>query len=227
MTAWKIAHRGASGHAPENTLAAMLKALSLGADGIELDVHLSKDGVPVVIHDETLERTTNGHGKVSEHTLAALQHFDAGNGERIPTLQEVIELVNGNAILFIEIKDPQAAAAVVDTIAPFAATLGYCYFPIISFNWDALLHVKTYDPKVLIGATPPEDHIPDGFLEEAKAAGMWSVNPCIGLLDNALVEKAKSYGLKLITWTVNNPRDLAIAHSCVVDGIISDYPDRL
>lgn len=107
-----IAHRGFSGQAPENTLASFQKAVELGSDMIELDVRFSKDGQVVVIHDDTIDRTTNGRGKVADYTLKELKQFDAGSwfapqfsGERIPTLKEVLELVKGKVLVNIEIKD--------------------------------------------------------------------------------------------------------------------------
>src|SRR5438270_14072854 len=87
---WVVGHRGAMGHSPENTMASFERGLELGADWIELDVHLSRDGALVVIHDETLDRTTNGHGLVREHALSELKRLDAGDGQRIPTLDEVL-----------------------------------------------------------------------------------------------------------------------------------------
>src|ERR1700730_9477951 len=100
---WKIGHRGACGHAPENTLASMKKALDFGVHGFEFDIQMSKDGEPVVIHDDTLERTTNGKGLVSDFTLKELQQFDAGNGERIPSLRDVLDMVDKRCRLFIEL----------------------------------------------------------------------------------------------------------------------------
>src|ERR671938_442670 len=103
---WVVGHRGAMGHCPENTLASFERGLELGADWIEVDVHLSRDGALVVIHDETLERTTNGSGLVRERTLAELQRLDAGHGERIPTLEEVLVWARGRGIgVDVEIKN--------------------------------------------------------------------------------------------------------------------------
>src|SRR5579864_6905519 len=103
---WVVGHRGAMGHCPENTLASFERGLELGADWIELDVHLSRDGELIVIHDETLERTTNGHGLVRDHTLADLQALDAGDGQRIPTLNEVLTWARERgAVVDIEIKN--------------------------------------------------------------------------------------------------------------------------
>lgn len=111
-----IAHRGASAYEPENTLRAFARAIDMGATLIELDVHLSRDGEPVVIHDADLSRTTTGTGRVSDLTLEDIQHFDAGLGEHVPTLAEVIDLVRGQVQLYIELKGQQTPAAVVATL---------------------------------------------------------------------------------------------------------------
>src|SRR5271170_4029312 len=109
---WKIGHRGACGHAPENTLASMKKALAFGVHGFEFDIQMSKDGEPVVIHDDTLDRTTNGTGAVNAHTLAQLQTLDAGAGETIPTLRDVLDMVDRRCMLFVELKSEFATAPV-------------------------------------------------------------------------------------------------------------------
>ncbi|HEU0163481.1 MAG TPA: glycerophosphodiester phosphodiesterase family protein [Thermomicrobiales bacterium] len=111
-----IAHRGGATTTPENTIASFTNALALGADVIELDIHLSKDGVPVVIHDHTLERTTNGTGEVNSYTVAELQQFDAGQGEKIPTLAEVFALVGDKVPFVLELKALDAIPATVELI---------------------------------------------------------------------------------------------------------------
>jgi glycerophosphoryl diester phosphodiesterase len=111
-----IAHRGASAYEPENTLRTFARAIEMGATLIELDVHLSRDGQPVIIHDADLSRTTNGTGQVSDLTLDDIQRFDAGLGEHVPTLGEVIDLVRGQVQLYIELKGQQTPAATVATL---------------------------------------------------------------------------------------------------------------
>lgn len=111
-----IAHRGASAYEPENTLRSFARAIEMGATLIELDVHLSRDGHPVVIHDADLSRTTTGTGRVSDLTLDEIQRFDAGRGEHVPTLTEVIDLVRGQVQLYIELKGQQSSASVVATL---------------------------------------------------------------------------------------------------------------
>src|SRR5271154_1852254 len=109
---WKIGHRGACGHAPENTLSSMKKALSFGVHGFEFDIQMSKDGEPVVIHDDTVDRTTNGSGLVSGYTLRELQMLAIQGGERIPSLRNVLDVVDKRCRLFIELKAENATKPV-------------------------------------------------------------------------------------------------------------------
>jgi len=138
------AHRGASAEQPENTLASFHRALDLGVQGIELDVHLSRDGVPVVIHDTTLDRTTDGHGEVAAFDIADLQRLDAGGGEAIPTLREVLELVSGQTHVDIEVKAGCAADAVLDEVANHHDLAGL----MSSFDHDVLRYVHSAHPHV-------------------------------------------------------------------------------
>ncbi|HEU0163462.1 MAG TPA: glycerophosphodiester phosphodiesterase family protein [Thermomicrobiales bacterium] len=138
------AHRGASIEFPENTLAAFNRAIELGIEGIELDVYLSKDGIPVVIHDPTLDRTTNGTGPIDSLTAAELGALDAGNGEYVPTLAEVLSLVAGKLHVNIEIKTAIAADAVLEEVKNHP-TLEWVTS---SFVWEALEHVHNVAPDV-------------------------------------------------------------------------------
>ncbi len=115
----KIGHRGAMGYAPENTLGSFAKALELGVDGIELDVHVCKSGEVVVIHDERVDRTTNGKGQVKEMTLKELKELDAGKGERIPTLEEVLDFVDRRAFIDIELKAEGIGNSVADIVRKY------------------------------------------------------------------------------------------------------------
>lgn len=222
-----IAHRGASAAFPENTLLAFKQALKLSANGIECDVHLCKSGEPVVIHDTTLERTTNGKGRVAAHTLAQLKKLDAGKGETIPTLKETIETINGRAVLFIEIKDKACAAPVARIVAHYAKQFGYEKLPVISFSVPTLLAVQKENPHILLGATPPQDRITAAFAKRAHDAGFYSVNPCIDRLTGSFVQHAHKLDLKVFCWTANTLAKIAKAKKLGVDGIISDYPDRV
>jgi len=162
------AHRGASIELPENTLAAFQRAIDLGVEGIELDVHLSADGVPVVIHDETVDRTTNGVGEVNTLTVEQLHALDAGNGQYVPTLDEVLALVAGKLHVNVEIKTAEAADAALTVIARHP-TLTWATS---SFVWEALQHAHEVDPSTdtwPTGIGGPEKI--ELMIAEAKALG--------------------------------------------------------
>lgn len=224
---WKLGHRGACGHAPENTLASMKKALELGVHGFEFDIQLSKDGVPVVIHDETLERTTNGKGLVSDFTLQELQLLDAGVGEKIPSLRNVLDLVDKRCRLFIELKAEGATQAVATIIKEYVQQFGWSYEQIFvcAFNHLQIAAIRALNPQIRTCALIAG--IPVSLAQIAVDAGAWSINPNIHHMTQALVDDAHKRGLKVITWTGNHPQDIARAKALGVDGIFSDYPDRL
>lgn len=136
------AHRGDSANYPENTLAAFASAIEMGVEGIELDVHLSSDGIPMVIHDETLERTTNGAGKVADLTAAELALLDAGRGEIVPTLGQVLALAQGKVRVNIELKDAAATAKVASLVKEFPALDWFAS----SADWDALAELSRLLP---------------------------------------------------------------------------------
>ncbi|MEK6746383.1 MAG: glycerophosphodiester phosphodiesterase family protein [Pseudomonadota bacterium] len=228
---WRIGHRGACGHAPENTLASMRKALEIGVDGFEFDIQLSKDGIPVVIHDDTLERTTNGKGKVSDFSLKDLQKLDAGNsnflGEKIPTLQDVIDMADKRTRLFIELKADGATEPVADMVSNAVKKLGWSYeqFFICSFNHQQIALSRLLLPEVstcavLVG-------IPVTLAEIAVQAGAWALSSAVHHTNQALVDDARARGLKVMVWTADKPEEIAKARALKVDGIISNYPDRL
>lgn len=227
MAIWKIGHRGACGHAPENTLASMRKALELGVHGFEFDIQMSKDGEPVVIHDETLERTTNGKGAVSDYTLEELQRLDAGNGEKIPSLRNVLDLVDKRCRLFIELKSQGAGAAVTDILKYYIEQMGWTYeqLYILSFDHLQIATIKKTDPEFRTSALIAG--IPVTLAAIAQEAGAWSINPCIHHLNKALVDDAHHRHLKVLTWTANTEAQIAKAKALGVDGIFSDYPERI
>lgn len=228
---WKIGHRGACGYCPENTLASMRKAIELGCYGFEFDIQLSRDGIPVVIHDDTLERTTNGRGKVSDFTLEELQKLDAGNaefvGEKIPSLSEVIAMVDKRTNLFIELKAENSAKPVADIIRHAIQNLGWKseQFFICSFNHLQIVEMRSYLPEVRTGALLVG--IPVTLAQIAVEAGAWSLNPAIYHTNQALVDDAHARGLKVLVWTADKPEEIARARTLGVDGIFSNFPDRL
>jgi len=231
----RIAHRGASGTAPEHTRAAFARALDLDVDMIELDVQLTRDGHLVVLHDEGLERTTNGHGAVREHTLSEIKTLDAGiwfgpqfMGERVLTLSEVLELVGSAARLNVEVKAPCAdwpalAPQLIDTLERYQAlesTIISCFQP------EALLVVREYSNRARLGLLWQNATFDDAWRWVDVLAAV-SIHPLWLFVTVNMVRAARARALQVLTWTVN---DIGIMKHLVeqgVDGIISDFPERL
>ena len=217
----KIGHRGAKGYKPENTLASFAKAIELYVDAIELDVHLSSDGEIMVIHDETLNRTTTKTGFVSDYSASELKELG------IPTLEEVILLVNRRCVINIEIKEATATPKVLQLIEKSVNEQHWKYiqFQISSFNWEALSMVSIINSKIAIGV------LAEASIEKALAFAIQikahSINPYYKLLNSENVNLIHSNGFKIYTWTVNTTEDLIFVKSLKVDGIISDFPDRI
>ena len=217
----KIGHRGAKGYKPENTLASFAKAIELNVDAIELDVHLSSDGEIMVIHDETLNRTTTKTGFVSDYSASELKKLG------IPTLEEVILLVNKRCVINIEIKEATATPKVLQLIEKSVNEQHWKYnqFQISSFNWEALSMVSKINSKIAIGV------LAEASIEKALAFAIQikahSINPYFKLLNSENVNLIHSNGFKIYTWTVNTPEDLIFVKSLNVNGIISDFPDRI
>jgi glycerophosphoryl diester phosphodiesterase len=223
----KIGHRGAMGYSPENTINSFAKALELGVDGIELDAHVCKSGEVVVIHDERVDRTTNGTGKVMEMTLQELKALDAGKGERIPTLKEVLDFVDRRAMVDIELKAEGIGTALADIIRQSIREHGWKNkdFMISSFDHHELKRCHDQIPDVpfspIIAAKPLD------YALMAQAMNADSIKPFFEFLDFNFVQDAHQRGLKVITWTVNRMDDIKKVLDMGVDGIISNYPDRL
>ena len=219
----RIGHRGAAGHVPENTLASFEKAVLLDCDMTELDVHLCKSGELVVIHDESVDRTTNGKGLVSELSLDELKLLDAGGGERIPMLYEVLSLLRGMIKLNIELKGLGTAKPVFKLVKGLGWDVDDLL--ITSFNWDMLREYRVLDSNSLIGALT-YGNLPEAmvFAEEIDA---YCINPYHGHLTQEYVEVAHDKGFNINPWTVNQPEDIQQVINLGVDGVISDYPDRV
>jgi glycerophosphoryl diester phosphodiesterase len=227
-------HRGASAHAPENTLAAFRLAVEQGADGIELDAKLSADGQIVVIHDPTVDRTTNGHGRVSAMTLAELQSLDAGSrfdpsfaGERIPTLEQVLEAVGGKCLVDIEITNyatpfdplPLRIADLVRRMGLQESVLFTSFFP------SNLFRVRRRLARVPTGQLAWSGWLGAlgrGWLGR-QFAPRW-VLPYYTDLSAEYIQRQHALQRKVIAWTVNQSGDAARLLAWGVDGIITDDP---
>lgn len=220
-----IGHRGAMGYEPENTLASFRKALELGVDGVELDVHFI-DGHLLVFHDKQLERTTNGRGLLMDHDFARLRTLDAGNGQQIPTLPEVFASINGRASLNIELKGKGTAGPVVEFIVG-QRQVGWPneLFLVSSFDRQLLRKVRQLDARILLGVLvdgPLQDHL--DFASELQA---YSLHPPLAGVDRSLVKEAHDLGIKVFVYTVNETDDLGKMAVIGVDGVFSNYPDRV
>ncbi|MDR7485376.1 MAG: glycerophosphodiester phosphodiesterase [Armatimonadota bacterium] len=227
-----IAHRGASGEAPENTLAAFRRALELGADAVELDVHLSADGVPVVIHESLLDRTTDGRGLVRDYPLDALRRLDAGRwfgerfaGERIPTLAEALEVLRAVRVI-VEIKNgpvyyPGIAARVADTVR----AVGHRAVTVSSFDHPVLLEVRKAAPDLSTAVLYMGRFTDSLWL--ARETGADVLQPYWAWITPDLIEAAHAAGRRVEAWTVDEPRHARFVIDLGVDGIITNFPDRI
>lgn len=229
MRATKIfcfGHRGARGYEPENTLCSVRKALELGADGVEVDVYLV-DGRLIVIHDDTLDRTTNGSGPVSGQTFASLRSLDAGHGERIPTLEEVFDVVNRRGVVNVELKGPGTAVPVARLIEQYLKRPGWSVedFLVSSFDRGQIRQAIELLPEIRTGLLI--DKVPRGLIEMAKELGVWSIHPSKRCVTRKLVDDAHQSGMKVLVYTVNQPREIASVARLGVDGVFTDFPDRV
>ncbi|EIS3744600.1 glycerophosphodiester phosphodiesterase [Aeromonas sp. 2692-1] len=220
-----IAHRGASGLAPENTLKAIRLALALGAGAIEIDVQLA-DGELWVFHDRRLERCTDGSGVLTAQSRAYLASLDAGEGEGIPTLWQVMEAIAGQAELHIELKGAQTADEVARLTRRAEAELGFAptQWVVSSFHHPELARFAALRPDIRLGALTST--IPLTLAKFAAELGAWSLNCDVDFVDQSLVQDAHDRGLKVLVYTVDEPADQAMLAAIGVDGIFTNRPDR-
>lgn len=232
-----VAHRGASGYAPENTIAAFDKAVEMKADYIEIDVQRSRDGELVIIHDTTVDRTTDGTGKVKDLTFEQLRTFDAGSfkgeqfkGEKIPTLDEILDRYHGKIGILIELKAPELYPGIEESVAQELKERNLDRpqnekIIIQSFNFESMKKMDSLLPKVPIGVlTSSKSHATEQALKEFSAYAEY-FNPSYGIVTADLVNQVHSLGMKISSWTVRNQEAANFLLSMDVDAIITDYPD--
>lgn len=232
-----LAHRGASKVAPENTLPAFEAAMRQGADGVELDVQYSSDGGVVVFHNPTLDKTSTGTGRVSAHTLEELRALDAGSwfgpefaGTRIPTLDEVLDLLRGKALINIELKALDAlksslGADVVTTVQNHGMT---DQVVLSSFNPFVLRGAKRAGPEIECGLLLAPDlpgWMRSGLMRRHSRAD--GLHPDLPMVNAAYMVRARKLGMPVRVWTVNEDADMRRMIELGVDAIITDAPDRL
>ena len=231
-----FAHRGASAYAPENTLSAFKLAADLGAQAIELDVKLTADGEVIVLHDQTLNRTTNGRGDIRHFTLAQIRKLDASGkfvpnfiGEQIPTLQEVFDLLGGNLSLNIELTN---YASPLDDLVPRVATL------VKQFHLEESILFSSFLPKNLVQIRQLCPETPNGLLTLPGWKGwfyrlpfhFWipfeALHPAAADVSPALVSRFHQAGKRIHAWTVNDEKEMVRLIEMGVDGLFTDDPKR-
>jgi len=232
-----IAHRGASGHAPENTLAAFREAMEIGVDGVECDVHCTKDMQVIVIHDNTLDRTTDRKGAVEDMTLDLVKKADAGSwfgpqfaAERIPTLREVLQLTKGKVIAVIEIKPDDITNRVVKEIENAKAVddvLLQSFHPVVVRSAQEL---NPQIPRALLaGGGKPIRRLPGilDLIQKAAEVGAGVLNLSSNIITPHLVKESHRRGISIWAWTVDDEAEMKRLATMGVDGITSNYPKKL
>ncbi len=220
-----ISHAACGGHAPENSLAGIRKAIELGSDAIEIDVQVSADGVPVLMHDLTVDRTTNGTGAVASMTMNELWGLDAG-GQPIATLEEVLAETRRKVLLVMEIKQPgieEHLAELVEKMDAVGQVMAWSFFP------EALEGMRIADPRVPCALLVSPEALPKWprVKEKAIKMGFQGVSVFFAGIDERTVRECRLSGLSLYTWTPDAPADIERLIGLGVDGVCSNYPDRV
>lgn len=223
----KIGHRGAKGFVAENTLKSFQKALDLKVDAIELDVHVCASGELVVFHDFTVDRMTNSSGEVHKLTLSELKTLRVSNEFEIPTLSEVFDLIDRKCWINVELKGHGTAKSAVKVIEKYIQEKGWEYndFIVSSFQKEELESVHALNDKINLGILTQASV--EQALEWADQLSAKAIHPHFSLLTEENCLEAKQKGYKIFTWTVNHEPDIQRLKSYTIDGIISDFPDRI
>lgn len=212
-----IGHRGARAVRPENTISALKEGVKC-ADFVEIDIHLTKDGVPVVLHDATLDRTTDGRGAVGDLTLRELRMLDAGDGHPVPTLQEVCDLCLPSCGIVTEIKEAGSEEAVCSVLSGYDPSSLW----VVSFHPESIREVKHLLPRVkagLICSTDCRDPC-----SPVRKAGADAIVPRSDAVTREMVDEAHRQGLIVIVWTLNTPEAYQRARASGADGWVTDDP---
>ena len=228
-----IAHRGASGYAPENTLAAFRRATALGVTFIETDLHLTRDAHFVALHDETVDRTTTGQGPIQTLTLAEVRRLDAGSwfgsefmGERVPTLVEILEFARKHDVVFyLELKPNGFWGGEHALIGALREAGQIARVVIISFEPGILEGLRRLEPTLMTGLLI--DHQVGEAFRKTNEIGARQIAIRGDLVTPNFLLEAHKRDLQVVCWTINNPAHMRMLASAGVDGIMSDYPDRL
>ena len=215
-----IGHRGARACEAENTLASFRRAIAMGVDMIEFDVHVCKSGELIVIHDSTLTRTTNGRGFVNRMTLREIKRFHCTNGERVPTLEETLRAVGNRVRMNVELKSRASARAA----AAFFRHRDISGIEFSSFKWGALFILRRYLPAAKMGLLVTKRSSRLFPFAVAKKLGCASINPPASVLNPAFINKARKKGLKVLVFGLRGPNDLEKCFRLKADGVFADDP---
>jgi len=222
-----IGHRGAMGHETENTLASVQKAMELGVDMIEIDVFNISSGETVVFHDEKVDRLSNSTGNIEEYNIVQVRQLTLQGGHKIPMLQDVLKLMNNEVALNIELKGGGTANRVNHIVNYYIEKEGWSLenFVISSFKWDELRAIRNINKDIKIAVLTEKD--PLEAIEVAKELNAVAINPHFKALTRENTAKIQSEGFKVYTWTVNELEDIQKMIEFGVDGIITNYPERV
>lgn len=222
-----IGHRGAKGHFAENTIQSIEKAIELGAQMVEFDVHKCSSGEIVLMHDTTLNRTTNGKGKISDYTYKQLTQYKVAGEYAIPTLQDVLNTVKKKVALNIELKGKSTASNVSFILNRYIQKTPYAPddFLVSSFNWEELKKFKLLSPQIPVAVLTESN--PEEAILFAKEINAVAIHIDYNLLSEPILKKMHQEGFKVHVFTVNKPKDIARFKEWEVDGIITDYPERV
>jgi len=223
----RIGHRGAKAHLAENTLESIAKAIEYGVDMIEIDVHRCATGELFVLHDFTLDRTTNGTGEISKKSNEELRDLLIGNSFRIPTLHDVLDLIQERCSINIELKGRNTASAVSELIKQKVSSGPWSYeqFLVSSFQQNELFETKFTNPHIPL-AVLSKASVPDA-IELGEKLDAVAIHPSMGIVTGENIKLCHTKGFQVNVWTINELVDIHRMIDLGVDGIISDYPDRL
>jgi len=230
---WVIAHRGASAVAPENTMAAFRRAVEMGTECIETDLHLSRDGRLIIVHDTTLNRTTSGDGMVRNYTFNELRQLDAGSwfsekyaGERLPAIEELLDFAGqADLSLYLEIKGGAGYGVERAVISALRGRKESKATVVLCFDASVLDRIHQLDRLLMTGLL--FDSGGEDMVKEAVRVGARQIGPRGDCVTPELIEDAHRRGLKVVTWTINEPAQMRSLAAAGVDGIMTNHPDRL
>ena len=224
-----IGHRGAKGYVAENTYESISKAIQLGVDGIEIDVFKCTSGELVLFHDKDLKELTGESGLIENLTIKELEQFLVQGKYKIPTLKDVLTRIEKPLFVNIELKGLNTAQATSKIIADLSKSTSWSleHFIVSSFNWDELELFRSIDKNTPVGVLVSKSMSINEAIEFGKKINAQAIHPNFKLLNDKAVKKIKNNGFKIYTWTVNDEDDINFMKKLKVDGIISDYPDRI